>query len=86
MAGWRNLQSLHRFAYRFNPHRDGMRRLRDWSDRSVGASLAMWWAPKTERVTIRKGWVNIAKLLNSGPSPDVFTLQSRFDPPESRVV
>lgn len=81
MASWRDANALHAFAYRFEQHRDGMKTLRDWSDRSIGASLAMWWAPKSERITIRKGWEKITQLREEGPSPDVFTLQTRFDPP-----
>jgi len=81
MAGWRDVNALHKFAYRFEQHRDGMKTLRDWSDRSVGATLAMWWAPKSERITIRKGWEKIQQLREEGPSPAVFTLQKRFDPP-----
>ena len=81
MAGWRDVNALHKFAYRYTPHRDGMKTLRDWSDRSVGATLAMWWAPKSERITIRKGWEKMLRLREEGPSQDVFTLQTRFDPP-----
>jgi len=82
MAGWRDVSALHAFAYRYEPHRDGMKKLRDWSDRSIGATLAMWWAPKSERITIRKGWEKISQLRAEGPAQDVFTLQTRFDPPE----
>lgn len=81
MASWRDVNALHTFAYRFAQHRDGMKTLRDWSDRSVGATLAMWWAPKSERVTIRKGWSKLLQLRAEGASPDVFSLQQRFDPP-----
>lgn len=86
MAGWRDVNALHAFAYRFDQHRDGMKKLRDWSDRSVGATMAMWWAPKSERITIRQGWNKIQKLRAEGPSPDVFTLQTRFDPPEDTAA
>lgn len=85
MAGWRDVNALHRFAYRFEQHRDGMKKLRDWSDRTVGATLAMWWAPKSERITIKMGWEKIMQLRADGPSPDVFTLQSRFDPPAASL-
>ena len=86
MASWRDVSALHKFAYRFEQHRDGMKRLRDWSDRSVGATLAMWWAPRTERITIQKGWEKISQLRAEGPSQDVFSLQNRFDPPKSAVA
>ena len=86
MASWRDVSALHKFAYRFEQHRDGMKKLRDWSDRSVGATLAMWWAPRTERITIQKGWEKISQLRAEGPSQDVFSLQKRFDPPESAVA
>jgi hypothetical protein len=81
MAGWKDVSALHQFAYRFAQHRDGMKKLRDWRDRTVGATMAMWWAPKSERITIRNGWEKINQLRRDGPSQDVFTLQTRFDPP-----
>lgn len=83
MAGWRDANALHQFAYRFEQHRDGMKKLRAWSDRTVGATMAMWWAPKTERITIRKGWEKILQLRREGPSQEVFTLQNRYDPPDA---
>ena len=85
MAGWRDATALHQFAYRFGQHRDGMKKLRAWSDRTVGATMAMWWAPKTERITIRKGWEKILQLRREGPSQEVFTLQNRFDPPDADI-
>lgn len=81
MAGWKDVNALHQFAYRYERHRDGMKELRNWGDRSVGATLAMWWAPKSERITIRMGWEKLQQLRAEGPSPDVFTLQTRFDAP-----
>lgn len=81
MAGWRDVQALHEFAYRYDRHRDGMKKLRAWSDRSIGANLALWWAPKSERITIRKGWEKLSQLRDDGPSPEVFSLQKRYDCP-----
>lgn len=83
MAGWKDVAALHQFAYRYDRHRDGMKELRNWGDRSVGATLAMWWAPKAERITIRKGWEKLQQLRAEGPSREVFTLQERFEAPEA---
>ena len=38
MAGWDSAKALHSFTYRLRSHADGMKRLRDWVDRSRHAT------------------------------------------------
>ncbi|WP_299371958.1 DUF3291 domain-containing protein [uncultured Tateyamaria sp.] len=81
MAGWRDLAAMHRFTYREPLHRDGMKTLRDWVDRSEGPTMVMWWAPRGTRVSLEAAWDKMQMLRRDGPGPDAFTLQQRFDPP-----
>ena len=81
MAGWRDVQAMHRFAYRDALHRAGMNTLRDWVDRSEGATMVLWWATKGTRVTLTDGWDRLQRLRTDGPTQDAFSLQHRFDPP-----
>lgn len=81
MAGWTDVAAMHRFAYRLDLHREGMKRLRDWVDRSEGATMVLWWARRENRVTLEEAWDRLAQLRRQGPGPEAFTLQQRFAPP-----
>jgi uncharacterized protein DUF3291 len=81
MAGWRDVQAMHRFAYREAVHIEGIKTLRDWVDRSQGPTLVMWWAPRDTRVGLEDAWNRLQMLRASGASPDAFTLQERFPAP-----
>ncbi|MEX0311410.1 MAG: DUF3291 domain-containing protein [Tateyamaria sp.] len=80
MAGWRDVQALHRFAYRDALHRSGMKTLRDWVDRSEGPTMVLWWAERGTRVALEDGWDRLQSLRQNGATPQAFTLQRRFDP------
>ena len=83
MAGWRDVPAMHRFTYRKPLHRDGMKTLRDWVDRSQGPTMVMWWAKRGTRIALAEAWEKIQRLRNQGPSPEAFTLQQRFDAPDA---
>lgn len=83
MAGWRDAAALHRFAYRDPLHRAGMKMLRDWVDRSDGPTMVLWWDKRGTRVALEDGWTRLQKLRAEGPTPQAFSLQTRFAPPES---
>jgi len=81
MAGWRDVQAMHRFAYRDDLHRTGMKTLRDWVDRSQGPTMVLWWTKRGTRVALENGWSRLAALRRDGPSEQAFTLQHRFPAP-----
>lgn len=81
MAAWRDVQAMHRFTYRDPLHRDGMRHLQDWVDRSQGATMVMWWVPRGTRVGLEEAWGKLQHLRENGSTPEAFSLQERFEPP-----
>ena len=83
MAGWADAAALHRFAYRLDLHRQGLRALRDWVDRSQGATMAMWWVPQGVSVSLAEGWERLARLRRDGPTEAAFSLQKRYAPPDA---
>lgn len=83
MAGWDSFKSFHSFAYRNRLHVEGMKTLRHWIDRSEGPTLVLWWAPAGHHVTLEEGWERLARLRKAGPSQDAFTLQDRYDAPNT---
>ena len=84
MAGWRDVAAMHRFAYREPLHRDGMKTLRDWVDRSQDPTMVMWWVPLGARVSLEEAWSKLQVLRENGASEQAFTLQPRFPPPDGR--
>lgn len=83
MAGWKDFKALHEFSHRMTLHVEGMKQLRHWVDRSEGPTMVMWWVPKGERVELEAAWQRLQTLRTYGPTPEAFTLQQRFDPPEA---
>ena len=81
MGGWDSPKALHQFAYRMSSHMQGMKELRSWVDRSEGAIMVMWWAPRGTRVTLEEGWNRLMHLREHGATPEAFTLQERFEAP-----
>ncbi|MEM6535534.1 MAG: DUF3291 domain-containing protein, partial [Pseudomonadota bacterium] len=81
MAGWRDVKAMHAFSHRMRRHVDGMKALRHWVDRSEGPTMVMWWSRKGERVELEAAWDRLQKLRTNGPTPEAFTLQTRFDAP-----
>ncbi|MFL4469530.1 DUF3291 domain-containing protein [Tateyamaria armeniaca] len=81
MAGWRDLAEMQRFAYREPLHAEGIRKLKGWVDRSEGATLALWWVPRGERVSPEEAWDRLGRLRRNGVSPDAFSLRQRFPAP-----
>lgn len=81
MAGWQGVEAMHRFAYRDPLHVEGMKRLRDWVDRSEGATMVLFWAPRGARVTLDAAWDRLQMLRRDGPTPEAFSLQQRFAAP-----
>lgn len=80
MAGWADAHALHRFARRTPDHSDGIKSLRHWVDRSEGPTLVLWWERSGERPSFEKAWSKLKSLRESGPTPEAFSLQARFDP------
>ncbi len=82
MAGWKDVQAMHRFTYREPLHINGMKTLRDWVDRSEGPTMVMWWVPRGTRVSLDDAWKKLVLLRGDGPSPEAFSLQTRFPCPD----
>lgn len=81
MAGWKDVQAMHRFTYREPLHVEGMKALRDWVDRSQGPTMVMWWVERGTRVGLDEAWQRLAMLRSIGPTAEAFSLQTRFPCP-----
>jgi Domain of unknown function (DUF3291) len=82
MSVWESIEELAEFTYR-SPHRDVMRRRREWFERLADAYLVLWWIPAGTLPTVADAKVRLDKLRRDGPSPDAFTFRSPFPAPEA---
>jgi hypothetical protein len=82
MSVWESIEKLAEFTYR-TPHRDVMRRRREWFERLADAYLVLWWIPAGTLPTVADAKVRLDKLRRDGPSPEAFTFRSPFPAPDA---
>ena len=82
MSVWESIEALAEFTYR-TPHRDVMRRRRQWFQRLTDAYLVLWWIPADTLPTVADAKARLEKLRRDGPSPEAFTFQSPFPSPDA---
>jgi Domain of unknown function (DUF3291) len=80
MSVWQTIDALAEFTYR-TPHRDVMRRRRQWFERLAAAYLVLWWIPAGTLPTVADARERLERLRRDGPSPEAFTFQSPFPSP-----
>jgi len=85
MSVWESIEALAEFTYR-TPHRDVMRRRREWFERLAGAYLVLWWVPAGTVPTVVEARARLEALRRDGPTPEAFTFQSPFPPPDASRV
>lgn len=83
MSVWESLADLAEFTYR-TPHRDVMRRRREWFERLADAYLVLWWIPAGALPTVADAKARLESLRRRGPSPEAFTFRSPFPAPDGR--
>ena len=82
MSVWQTIDALAEFTYR-TPHRDVMRRRRQWFERLADAYLVLWWIPAGTLPTVADAKARLERLRRDGPSPEAFTFQSPFPSPDA---
>jgi Domain of unknown function (DUF3291) len=82
MSVWESIEALAEFTYR-TPHRDVMRRRREWFERLADAYLVLWWVPAGTRPTVVEARARLEALRRDGPTLEAFTFRSPFPPPDA---
>jgi Domain of unknown function (DUF3291) len=82
MSVWESIEALAEFTYR-TPHRDVMRRRREWFERLADAYLVLWWVPAGTVPTVVDARTRLEALRREGPTPEAFTFRSPFPPPDA---
>jgi Domain of unknown function (DUF3291) len=82
MSVWESIEALAEFTYR-TPHRDVMRRRREWFERLADAYLVLWWVPAGTLPTVVEARERLEALRRDGPTAEAFTFRSPFPPPDA---
>ena len=82
MSVWASLEALRAFAYGNRAHLAVLRRRREWFER-MDVSQCLWWTPAGHMPTIAEAEERLALLRALGPTPDSFTFQRHFPPPDA---
>ena len=82
LSVWQDVESLASFTYG-QAHRGVLGRRREWFQQIDEAHLGLWWIPAGTIPTMAEAEDRIRHLRAHGPSAHAFTLQARFDPPDS---
>jgi hypothetical protein len=80
MSVWESVESLADFIYS-RPHREIMRRRREWFQKMPEAYTAMWWIRRGTTPTTGDAEERVRHLREHGPTPHAFTLRVHFPPP-----
>jgi heme-degrading monooxygenase HmoA len=77
---WDSIEALANFAYA-SPHREVMRRRREWFEKMADAYLALWWVPVGHVPTVDEADDRLLHLRRHGPTSYAFTFRNPFPPP-----
>jgi Domain of unknown function (DUF3291) len=83
LSVWEDPFTLRDFAYR-SPHKEMLRRRRDWFQATGELTLVLWWIPAGQRPTVAEGMARLERLRREGPGPEAFTFFKLFGPPNDR--
>lgn len=72
LSVWESVEDLKAFTYR-TAHREPYRRRSEWFERMDEPHLVMWWVDDGTRPAVEDGMQRLARLVEHGPSGDVFT-------------
>ncbi len=85
MTIWESIEALAEFAYR-SPHREVMRRRREWFEKLAEAYLALWWVPVGYVPTVDEAEERLLHLRRHGPTPYAFTFRTPFPAPYGNSI
>ena len=79
LSVWRSYEHLHAYVYR-SAHGAFVRRRYEWFERIQAPATALWWVADGDEPTPAEALVRLAHLRAYGPTPQAFTVRSRFTP------
>jgi hypothetical protein len=82
MSVWRSVEALFDLVYR-SGHAEPLRLRKDWFEKPAEAHMALWWLTAGTLPTVKQGRARLEHLRHHGPTPEAFTCQRSFPPPQS---
>ncbi len=82
MSVWETVDDLDAFVYR-SDHRLVFARRKEWFER-IETYLVLWWVPAGHIPTVEDAKERLRSLRAEGPTPEAFTLRTRFPAPDAR--
>lgn len=80
---WESIDPLKEFVYK-GPHAILYKNARQWFERLAGHVTVLWWVPKGYLPTAAEGVERLNRLNSEGPSPEAFSFQKAFPPPQDQ--
>jgi len=85
MSVWSDIQSLVKFVYRNDDHKQIMRRRKEWFDK-IDFHMVLWWIEKDRRPSIEEAKIRLELLRQNGPSYSAFTFKQPFAAPSGDAI
>jgi len=85
MSVWSDIESLVKFVYRNNDHKDIMRRRKEWFEK-IDFYMVLWWIESDRRPTVEEAKIRLELLRQHGPTYSAFTFKKPFPPPSGESV
>lgn len=82
MSVWEDVASLKGFVYK-SAHAGIMRRRHEWFEGISQAYMVLWWVQKGYRPSVSEATERLDLIRRLGPTPEAFTFQQIFLPPDS---
>ena len=83
LSVWASLEELHAFTYR-SDHRTVFARRYEWFERRDGPNAVIWWQPAGTIPGTVEALRRLQLLEAQGPTPEAFTFEQSFPPPDGR--
>src|SRR5258708_27987952 len=80
MSVWESVEALAAFVYS-HPHRQVLRRRREWFEPAAQATTALWWIAHGTRPTTAEAEERVPHLPANRPTSVAFTLRLHLPPP-----
>jgi heme-degrading monooxygenase HmoA len=80
MSVWESLEQLAHWVYG-DLHRTVLRQRRNWFERVVEATTALWWLPAGHLPDVSEAESRVLHLRTHGPTPHAFTFKQSFPSP-----
>ena len=85
LSVWESIGALHDYVYR-SAHLEVLKDRKQWFEPMQQRHMALWWVPAGHLPSVEEARDRLEHLQKNGPTPQAFTFQRRFAPPDTAVA